>query len=252
MKKVILSAKNLSKKYEAGKRVQKVLDEMSLEIYEGDFTVIMGPSGAGKSTLMYVLSGMDKPTSGEVNFNDRRIDNLSENALAIFRRANCGFVFQQIHLVDNLSVMDNILSSGLLMNKKKSEVVSKAKELLASVNIDPILWGKLPSQLSGGEQQRVGIVRAMINDPCVLFADEPTGALNSTNSDAVLDSLTDFNKKGQSIVMVTHDLKSVRRGSRVVYLNDGKIAGECVLGEYNGEDEGRARKLDAFCKEMKW
>ncbi len=250
--KTILSTKKLCKTFSNDGVQQHILKNLDLEIFEGDFTVIMGSSGAGKSTLMYSLSGMDKPTLGEVNFLDKDIAKFSDDKLAIFRRKNCGFVFQQIYLIDKMSVMDNVLTSGLLVNKDRAAVINTTEELFDKVNITKELRGKFPSQLSGGEQQRVAIVRALVNHPSILFADEPTGALNSSNSDAVLDVFTEFNKAGQSIVMVTHDLKTALRGNRVIYLKDGQIYGECDLGEYVAKDHERKRKLKEFLEEMGW
>ena len=248
----ILSTKKLCKTFSNGGVQQHVLKNLDLEIYEGDFTIIMGSSGAGKSTLMYCLSGMDKPTLGQILYRNSEISKYSGDQLAVFRRENCGFVFQQIYLIDKMSVMDNVLASGLLVSKKKNNVVQTAEELFAKVNIAEELQKKFPSQLSGGEQQRVAIIRALINKPGILFADEPTGALNSSNSEAVLDIFSEFHREGQSIVAVTHDLKTAVRGNRVIYLKDGQVCGECILGDYQKEDESRKLNLMAFLTEMGW
>ena len=167
----------------------------------------MGSSGAGKSTLLYSLSGMDKPTSGNIIFNDKDITKMNADELAIFRRKNCGFVFQQIYMLDKMSLLDNVLTAGLLINNDKKEVVAGAKELFKKVNIKEETYKKTSSQVSGWECQRAGIVRAAINSPSVIFADEPTGALNSDNGTKVLYILTEFNNDGESIIMVTHDKK---------------------------------------------
>ena len=248
----ILSTKKLCKTFSNGGVQQHVLKNLDLEVYEEDFTIIMGSSGAGKSTLMYCLSGMDKPTLGQILYRNSEISKYSEDELAVFRRENCGFVFQQIYLIDKMSVMDNVLASGLLVNKKRNNVVQTAEELFAKVNITEDLQKKFPSQLSGGEQQRIAIVRALINKPGILFADEPTGALNSSNSEAVLDVFSEFHREGQSIVAVTHDLKTAVRGNRVIYLKDGQVCGECILGDYQTEDESRRLNLMAFLTEMGW
>jgi len=231
---------------------QEVLKGININIYEGDFTVIMGSSGAGKSTLLYSLSGIDRPTGGEIIFNEKDITGYSEDQLALFRRKNCGFVFQQIYLLDNMSIMDNVITSGMLGDYKKKEIIERAKSLFQKVNISESIQKKFPSQLSGGEAQRCGIVRALINKPSILFADEPTGALNSKNGQAVLDMLTLANEEGQSIIMVTHDLKSARRGNRIIYLKDGLICGECNLSKYSKNDEKRNEELDKFLSEMGW
>ena len=252
MQNAILKTNKLCKTFSSGGLQQHVLKNLDLEIYEGDFTIIMGPSGAGKSTLLYALSGMDKPTIGGISFSGQEIGNLSNDKLAVFRRDNCGFVFQQIYLLDNMSVLDNILACGLLVSNNRKFVIERAKQLLGRLNLSEATWHKFPSQISGGEAQRAGIVRALINNPKIVFADEPTGALNSANGDAVLDALTDVNKKDQSIVMVTHDMKSARRGSRILYLQDGVIRGECLLGKYESCDNKRHDKLSTFLSEMGW
>ncbi|MCI8627130.1 MAG: ABC transporter ATP-binding protein [Lachnospiraceae bacterium] len=252
MKKVVLKAEQLSKSFSSGGAMQHVLKNIDLELYEGDFTVIMGASGAGKSTLLYALSGMDTPSLGTITFGDTVISKLNQDALAVFRRRHCGFVFQQIYLMDGMSVMDNVLSAGLLLQKDKKALVRQAKELFASVGISEETQRKFPAQLSGGEAQRVGIVRALINKPELLFADEPTGALNSKTGLDVLDTLTAFHEQGQGVVMVTHDMRSARRGNRILYLKDGVVLGECHLGKYQHGDPARRNMLSDFLAEMGW
>ena len=248
----IIETKKLCKTFSNGGIQQHVLKNIDLEVYEGDFTIIMGASGAGKSTLLYSLSGMDKPTLGSVSFDGTDITKMNTDQLAIFRRSNCGFVFQQVYLVESMSIMDNIMAAGLLVYRDKKVLAKKAGEILKAVNIDETLWNKFPTQISGGEAQRVGIARALINEPKLVFADEPTGALNSQTGKAVLDTLTKFNEKGQSIVMVTHDITSARRGNRILYVKDGEIAGECNLGKYVTGDKERHQKLNDFLAKMGW
>lgn len=252
MEKILLKTENLSKSFSVGGVMQHVLKNIDLALYEGDFTVIMGASGAGKSTLLYAVSGMDTPTLGTITFGDKEISKFSQDELAVFRREHCGFVFQQIYLIDGMSLMDNVLAAGLLVSKDKRAVVERAKKLFASVDIPEEMYGKFPTQISGGEAQRVGIVRALINTPEILFADEPTGALNSQTGLDVLNTLTEFNEQGQSVVMVTHDMRSARRGNRILYLKDGVILGECNLGKYKHNDRERHEKLSAFLSEMGW
>ncbi len=177
MKKILLKTENLSKSFSSGGNLQHVLKNIDLELYQGDFTVIMGASGAGKSTLLYALSGMDTPSLGTITFGERRISSLSQDELAVFRRDHCGFVFQQIYLIDGMSVMDNVLSAGLLTDRDRKSVILRAKELFADVDISEETQNKFPTQISGGEAQRVGMVRALINSPEILFADEPTGSV---------------------------------------------------------------------------
>ncbi len=252
MKTILLKTDHLSKSFSNGGILQHVLKNIDLELYEGDFTVIMGASGAGKSTLLYALSGMDTPSLGTITFGNTIISDLNQDELAIFRREHCGFVFQQIYLIDGMSVMDNVLASGLLVNKNKKTLIDRAKELFAAVDIPEETQKKFPTQISGGEAQRSGIVRALINSPKILFADEPTGALNSKTGLDVLNTLTNFNEQGQSVVMVTHDMRSARRGNRILYLKDGSILGECRLGKYEHGNMERHEKLSAFLSEMGW
>lgn len=252
MKEILLKTDNLSKSFSTGGALQHVLKNIDLELYKGDFTVIMGASGAGKSTLLYALSGMDTPTLGTITFAGKEISGYSPDRLAVFRREHCGFVFQQIYLIDGMSVMDNVLSAGLLVNKNRKALLERAGKLFQAVGISGETQKKFPTQISGGEAQRAGIVRGLINNPEILFADEPTGALNSKTGLDVLDTLTRFNEQGQSVVMVTHDMRSARRGNRILYLKDGVILGECGLGRYVGKDPDRHRKLSAFLEEMGW
>lgn len=252
MKEILLKTEKLSKSFSNGGAMQHVLKNIDLQLWKGDFTVIMGASGAGKSTLLYALSGMDTPTLGTITFGEKVISDLDSDGLAVFRRNHCGFVFQQIYLIDGMSVMDNVLSAGLLVNRDKKALVAKARELFAAVDISKETQKKFPTQISGGEAQRAGIVRALINSPEILFADEPTGALNSKTGLDVLDTLTKFNEQGQSVVMVTHDIRSARRGNRILYLKDGSVLGECNLGKYLHGDRQRHEKLSAFLKDMGW
>ena len=252
MKKVLLKTESLSKSFSSGGALQHVLKNINLELYEGDFTVIMGASGAGKSTLLYALSGMDTPTLGKITFDSQVISDFSPDELAVFRRRHCGFVFQQIYLIDGMSVMDNVLAAGLLVGRDKKALTERARELFQAVDISPETQRKFPAQISGGEAQRAGIVRGLINSPDILYADEPTGALNSQTGLHVLDTLTKFNQQGQSVVMVTHDMRSARRGNRILYLRDGVILGECNLGKYIHGDAERHEKLSAFLAEMGW
>lgn len=251
--KAILRTEKLCKSFSNDGTQQHVIKNLDLEIMEKDFTVIMGASGSGKSTLLYALSGMDKPSMGKVFFNDEDISDYSNDKLAMFRRKHCGFVFQSIYLLENMNVLDNILTGALVAQKNSPELVKKAKELLKSVGIGEDMWKKYPNQLSGGECQRVGIVRAVINDPQMLFADEPTGSLNSASGQDVLGIFTELHKRGQSIVMVTHDIKTALRGNRIIYLRDGNIVGEHKMSAYGTDDEiSRRESLQTFLKEMGW
>ncbi|MCL2870104.1 MAG: ABC transporter ATP-binding protein [Coriobacteriia bacterium] len=248
----LIKTSKLSKSFSSGGAQQHILKNLDLEIYEGDFTVIMGPSGAGKSTLLYALSGMDKPTLGSIQFLGQEISKLSNDKLAVFRREHCGFVFQQMFLLDNMSIIDNVLAAGYLVSADRKAIVDRAKKLLTQVGLSEQEWRKFPTQLSGGEAQRAAIVRALINHPKVVFADEPTGALNLASGKAVLDILTQTNQNGQSVIMVTHDLRSARRGNRILYISDGVIRGTCDLGHYVSGSKERHDKLITFLEEMGW
>lgn len=252
MSEIILKADMLCKTFSNGSIQQHVLKNLDIEIQKGDFTVIMGSSGSGKSTLLYALSGMDKPTLGSIFFQREEISGYTNDKLAIFRRKHCGFVFQQMYLNETMSVLDNILVCGLLAKKDRKEIVKRAKEILLKVGMSEECYQKYPSQLSGGEAQRVAIVRALINSPELLFADEPTGALNSTNATNVLDIMTEINEEGQSIVMVTHDIKTARRANRILYLKDGVIIDELLLEKYSKDDNVRHQKLRVFLERMGW
>lgn len=249
----ILKTEKLCKSFSNGGNQQHILKNIDMEIIEGDFTVIMGSSGSGKSTLLYALSGMDKPTLGKVLFQNTDIAALNNDQLAVFRRRNCGFVFQGIYLCEHMSVLDNILASALLITNDTKKAVKRAKDMLLEVGIEEKLWNKFPAQLSGGESQRVGIVRALMNQPQIVFADEPTGALNSAAGIDVLNVFTKVNQNKQSLVVVTHDLKTAMRGNRILYMKDGKISGELKLPVYQEEHlEERRNKLQNFLIQMGW
>ena len=167
----------------------------------------MGSSGAGKSTLLYALSGMDKASLGKIDFCEKDITKFNSDQLAIFRRRHCGFVFQQIHLIGTMSILDNVLAAGLLTGQNKRQLTKKSKELLQKVGIEEKLWNKFPNQLSGGEAQRVGIIRALINTPDMVFADEPTASLDHENAFNVMKILKDYSKKRRNKLWRKKSLK---------------------------------------------
>lgn len=251
-KTVLIKTDKLCKSFVQGDLQENILKNIDLEIYSDDFTVIMGASGSGKSTLLYMLSGMDRPTLGHIYFSDDEIGRKNNEQLAIFRRNNCGFVFQQSNLIETLTVFENVVIAGLLKEKNIAEIDKKAKKLFSDVGISEDLYKKDILNISGGETQRVAIVRAMINSPKIIFADEPTGALNSKSGKQVLDLLTNLNKNGHCIVMVTHDIHAALRGSRILYIKDGVIHGECILGEYKEDISERISTLEAFLERMGW
>lgn len=253
MKHTLLQAKDLCKSFAHNGGQLHILSHVNLDLYEGDFTVIMGASGSGKSTLLYALSGMDRATAGQVIYENKDLVSATEKKLAQLRHTNFGFIFQQIHLVSNLSLLENIVVPGYL-NKQNttSDVNTHANELLEKMGISHVKT-HLPSQVSGGEQQRCAIARAVIHQPKLLFADEPTGALNRKNTIEVLNLLTDLNASGQSILMVTHDMRAALRATRILYLADGAIIGELSLPPYQAEKEkGRETQVNAWLSSMEW
>ena len=253
MKKSIISARGLSKSFAHNGGQVHIISNADIDIYEGDFTVIMGASGSGKSTMLYALSGMDRATAGEVIYDNENITEKSEKKLAKLRCTAFGFVFQQIHLVSNLTLFENVAVPGYLDKSRfVEEVDSFADSLLEKMNISDIKT-HLPAQCSGGEQQRCAIARALINKPELVFADEPTGALNRKNTVEVLDLLTECNREGQSILMVTHDMRAALRATRLLYIEDGKIIGDMTLPPYKAEDEkSREIQVNSWLSSMSW
>ncbi|CEO33124.1 ABC transporter ATP-binding protein [Paraclostridium sordellii] len=250
--KSIIKARGLCKSFILGKTANNVLKNINLDIYEGDFTVIMGSSGSGKSTLLYSISTMDNPSAGSLELLGKDITNLNEKEATAIRNRDISFVFQSINLLYDLTIKENITYTGYLNNRDKKSVNKKAEDLLNRLELKEI-ENKYPSEISGGQQQRVAIARALINTPKVIFGDEPTGALNSSTGKKVLDILTELNNEGQSIVMVTHDLKAASRASRLIYLKDGRIDGDLDLGKFNEKDlEGREEKIFEFIKNRGW
>ena len=253
MKNTVLSARKLCKSFAHNGGQIHVLSHIDLDLYENDFTVIMGASGSGKSTLLYALSGMDKATSGEVIYGEKDIVKMKEKELAKLRYTDFGFIFQQMHLVSNLTLFENVAVSGYL-NKSRSaaEVRQRADKLLEQMSVAHIK-NHLPTQVSGGEQQRGAVARAVINSPKVLFADEPTGALNRKNTSEVLNLLTELNSEGQSVLMVTHDMRAALRANRILYIGDGKIIGELTLPPYSSQDErSRETQVNAWLTSLEW
>lgn len=253
MEKTVLSAKGLCKSFAHNGIQNHVISNVNIDFYEGDFTIVMGSSGSGKSTMLYSLSGMDRATGGEVIYNGGNIVEMSEKMLSELRHSDFGFVFQQMHLVSNLTLFENVAVPGYI-NKERSvsSVKKRAEMLLDKMGLTDVI-SHLPSQVSGGQQQRCAIARAIINEPTLLFADEPTGALNRKNTTEVLDLLTELNSEGQSIIMVTHDMRAALRGSRIVYIDDGKVVGDLKLPEYQPEEESmREKQVNSWLSSMGW
>ena len=253
MKKAILTAKELCKSFAHNGGQLHIISNVDMQLFEGDFTVIMGASGSGKSTLLYALSGMDRATSGSIMYEGMDLVTLKEKKLAELRHTDFGFVFQQMHLVSNLTIFENVAVTGYL-NKSVSakETNRRTDELLEKMSISHIKT-HLPSQVSGGEQQRCAIARAVVNKPRLIFADEPTGALNRKNTSDVLDLMTQLNCEGQSILMVTHDVRAAARANRILYLSDGKILGDLTLAPYSADDiKSREAQINAWLTSLEW
>ena len=247
-KDIILSGKEITKSYGDN----TVLQGISLELYAGDFTVIMGSSGAGKSTLLYVLSGMDRSNGGKLYYRGQDITDASEKQLTKLRSEDFSFVFQRTHLVSSLTLEENIRMAGLIAGSmSEKEVKEKTALLIRQMHLEKAK-DRLPAQVSGGEAQRAAVARAVITKPAILFADEPTGALNKANTEEVLDLLTTLYAEGQKILLVTHDREAALRGNRVMYLEDGAIVGELALSPYQGKDIKRERELASWLEGFRW
>ena len=252
----VLEVKDLCKTYIVNNRQNNVLKNVNFSVEQGEMVAIMGPSGSGKSTLLYTVSGMDELTAGQVKFNGQDISALKSKDLADLRLDKMGFIFQQMYMLKNLTVLDNIVLPALQSKENtmsKKEKVDYAKELMRKLGIIEIADNDI-SEVSGGQLQRACICRSMINKPKMIFADEPTGALNRTSSDEVMQELTKINNEGTTIMLVTHDVKVASKCKRVLYIVDGNIKGEYNLGEYTSQSDlrQRERNLNNWLMEMGW
>ena len=250
----IIEARNLCKTYIVDKRQNNVLKNVSFQVEKGEMVAIMGPSGSGKSTLLYSVSGMDRATSGEVMFDGKDITKLNENQLAELRLNKMGFIFQQMFMMKNLSILDNVLLPAIESKKDispRKEKVEKAEALMRKLGIIEVADNDI-NEVSGGQLQRACIARSMMNNPDILFADEPTGALNRQSSIEVMDELTKLNKDGTTIMMVTHDSKVAARCSRVLYIIDGQIAGEFNANKDIVDQKEKERALKNWLMDMGW
>ncbi|WP_438349708.1 ABC transporter ATP-binding protein [Paenibacillus sp. FA6] len=243
-KQVIIKGTNLCKTYSTGSEQYHAIRNVDIDIYAGDFTVIMGNSGSGKSTLLYLLSGLDSVTAGDVQFQGQHINKYNERELADFRARKIGYIYQSINLVPDLTIFENIALPGYVAGYPRAEVKKQSVDLMQGMDIES-QCNRLPSQTSGGQQQRAAIARALVNSPDVLFADEPTGSLNYDQGVAVLDILTKMNHIGQSIVMVTHDIKAACRADRLILIKDGTIGGVLQFDKYD-EDSIHDRESIIF------
>lgn len=253
-----LAVKDLCKTYIVNKRPNNVLRNVSLTVEEGEMVAVMGPSGSGKSTLLYTVSGMDRATAGKVNFFGKEIDSLNAGEMSRIRLTQMGFVFQQMYLLKNLTIYDNIILPAYQANKGRGqkgrrEINVRAEELMRKLGIIEIAENDI-TEVSGGQLQRACICRSLINQPKMIFADEPTGALNQQSSREVMRELNRINREGTTIMLVTHDSRVAAKSDRVLYIEDGTIKGEQRLGKLEGDNELRERekKLSGWLLEMGW
>ena len=233
----ILEVKGLKKTYTTrfgGNQVQ-ALKNVSFSVEEGEYVAIMGESGSGKTTLLNILAALDKPTGGTVLLDGRNLADIKETAMAEFRRDNLGFVFQDFNLMDNFSVMDNIFLPLVLSGKKYPEMKERLKPIASGLGINEILQ-KYPYEISGGQKQRTAVARAVITNPELILADEPTGALDSKSADELLDIFRGINESGQTILMVTHSIKAASKAGRVLFIKDGEVFHQLYRGAGNDEE----------------
>lgn len=251
-----LKVTDLCKTYIINKRQNNVLKNVNFNIDKGEMVAVMGPSGSGKSTLLYSVSGMDKPTAGEVILNDKNITNLTEKELSSVRLKHMGFVFQQMYMLKNLTIIDNILLPAYQAakgSKARESINEYCHELMRKLSISDIAENDI-TEVSGGQLQRACICRSMINHPDIIFADEPTGALNRSSSKEVMKELVKLNSDGTTIMLVTHDMKVAAKCSRIMYIVDGNIQGQMDIGKFNDENSSRDRenKVNNWLNEMGW
>ena len=249
----ILEVNDLCKTYIINKRQNNVLRNVNFSISKGEMVAVMGPSGSGKSTLLYTVSGMDKMTSGSVKFCGSDLADMNENQLAKMRLDDMGFIFQQMYMMKNLSIIDNIILPAVKSDKKKStrkDIMKRGRDLMHRLGISDIAENDI-NEVSGGQLQRACICRSMINSPDMIFADEPTGALNRNSSDEVMDELNKLNNDGTTIMLVTHDAKVAAKCTRVLYIVDGNIRGEYNINKEHSLHE-RERSLNNWLLEMGW
>ena len=245
----IIIGENITKEYEEGSERRTVLNEVSISIRRGEFITIMGPSGCGKSTLLSILSGLEKAESGTIRFTGSELGKMKETQLSDLRRKNMGFVFQQPTFLKNLNLIDNIILPAVKNKNKSADIIlEKARELMRKTGISD-LEERSVTQVSGGQLQRAGICRALINQPDILFGDEPTGALNSKSSEEVMDIFSQVNQQGTTVLLVTHDAKVAAFANKVYFMQDGNIVNEIALTRSN--DCSMEDRRDAIRDKMK-
>ncbi len=250
MNKIIIG-ENIVKSFGEGDEKRHVLDGVSVEINEGEFVAVMGPSGSGKSTLMFALSGMDDVDGGKVVFDGRDLSAVAENELSDIRRTKMGFVFQQPTMLKNLNIHDNIILPSMRGNRKNAVKISeKAAVLMKRAGIAELEKRDI-TQVSGGQLQRAGICRALMNSPKIVFGDEPTGALNSKSAQEIMDLFSEINGDGTAVMLVTHDAKIAARTERILFMRDGKIESEMRLPKFDGTDiDSRVKEVTVKMREI--
>ncbi|MFJ8063627.1 ABC transporter ATP-binding protein [Psychrobacillus sp. NPDC096426] len=247
----IISGNHIVKSFGQGDERHNVLSGVTVEIKEGEFVAVMGPSGSGKSTLMFALSGMDSVDSGNVLFDGMNLSTVGEKELSDIRRTKMGFVFQQPTMLKNLNILDNIILPSMRDNRKNvAKISEKARALMNRVGIER-LENRDITKVSGGQLQRAGICRALMNNPKIIFGDEPTGALNSKSAQEIMDIFSEVNADGTAIMIVTHDAKVAARTERIMFMRDGKIVSELKLPKFVGADiDGRVEEITAKMREI--
>ncbi|WP_284036938.1 ABC transporter ATP-binding protein [Neobacillus sp. 114] len=246
----IIEARSVYKKVALGNENElHILRDVNLDIEEGEFVSVMGPSGSGKSTLLYNVSGMDRISSGSVKFKGSEISSMKEEELAQLRLKNMGFIFQDINLLKNLSLIDNVMFPALVSkDADKNMVYEKAKKLMEMTGIEKVADHTI-TQGSGGQLQRVGICRALINNPDIIFGDEPTGALDSKSTEEIMTILAEINKKGTTVMLVTHDVKVAAKTERILFMVDGTIVAQKKMSKYNAQHDNIKKREESI---MKW
>lgn len=217
--------KGLTKHYQMGGQIVRALDGVDVDMDSHTFTVVMGPSGSGKSTLLYLLGGLDRATSGEISVDGKRLDQMDENALALFRRRTMGFVFQSFNLIPSMSALENVAFPMQFAGATARHRKEQARNILEQVGLGNRAEHR-PTELSGGQQQRVAIARALVNDPSLILADEPTGNLDTSSGAAIMQVLSDLHNSGRTVLVVTHDPRMIRFATHKIFLLDGRIVSE--------------------------
>ncbi|MBR3056819.1 MAG: ABC transporter ATP-binding protein [Clostridiales bacterium] len=249
----ILEVKDLCKTYIVNSISNNVLCNVNFKMKPGEFVSVMGPSGSGKSTLLYTVSGMDNVTAGEVTFCGKKLTSMKKKEMMQLRLHKMGFIFQQMYMMKKLCIFDNIVLPGYQSGEERKTINARAEQLMRRLGIIEIAENEI-NEVSGGQLQRACLCRALINQPQIIFADEPTGALNSKAASGVMDELLKANQEGTSVLMVTHSVKVAARSERVIYLMDGGIQGELQLGKMETESDmkDREKKLNAWLLERGW